>query len=115
MIAISRTVFARYAACYALYLVLIALCYGVFEVWRKTSLLIIVALLGASEAIQALYATFMVLTAMAMFGVVMAGEPFMREGVPKLQLWSRFFVMALPVGGVAAFGLALQALIDALT
>lgn len=105
----------RYIACYALYLFLLALCYGVFEVWRKTSLLLLVAVLGTTTSTQALYAAIMVVIVFALFGVAMFAEPYLREGVVRHDLWGRYVVLALPVIGALAFGLSVQTLIYALT
>lgn len=105
----------RYIACYALYLLLLALCYGVFEVWRKTTLWLLVAILGTTDSTQALYAAAVVLIVFALFGVAMFGEPYLRDGVGRQELRSRFIVLALPVIGAIAFGVSLQTLILALT
>lgn len=99
---------AAYLRCYALFFVLLALCYGVFQVWRITTPMIVVLIIGDGESTPAIYGVLMLLVAFALFALVMAGEPYLRRGLERGELGMRFISLAGPAVGLAALGLALQ-------
>ncbi len=100
-----------YLACYGLFVVLLVLCYGLFLVWRETVFMAMVAIGGTGNATSALYGLVVVLIGLALFVVVMAGEPYLRKGVTRRRLGERFFKLTGPVVGIIVLGLALQQLI----
>lgn len=101
----------NYVACYGLFLLLVALGYAVFLTWRRTALMIVFAVVGVNDSTSIIYGAIMLLIILALFGLVMLAEPYLRTGVQRQQLAGRFVTLALPTAGAIAFGLALQELI----
>lgn len=99
---------SSYVRCYLLFFVLLALCYGLFQVWRIAVPLIVVLIIGDSESTPAIYGVLLVLVAFLLFALLMAGEPYLRHGVERGELGIRFVTLAGPVVGLAALGLVVQ-------
>ncbi|MCL4544230.1 MAG: hypothetical protein M1118_06490 [Chloroflexi bacterium] len=105
---------ARYALCYALFLVLVAIAYGDFLAWRITSVYVVVIFAGANSATALLSAVLTIILAFALFAALLWAEAYLRDGVQRFQLIPRFVYVALPLLGVLGVGLALQELFQAL-
>lgn len=104
----SRPKAADYLVCYALFVLLVALCYAAFQVWRIALQLAMLALLGQTYANQLLYAVGMLLIGIALFFEVLAAEPYLRRGVVRRQVLPRFVRLAVPVCLAVLLGLALR-------
>lgn len=102
-----------YLVCYALFVVLIALCYATFQVWRIALQLGVLALVGQGYASQLLYSVVMLLIGIALFVEVLAAEPYLRGGVVRRQVLPRFVRLALPVCVAIVLGLALRLALNA--
>ena len=97
-----------YLLCYSLYVVLIALSYVVtFMIWRWALVAMIAAFMGRSDANRLIYMLGMLFAGMGVFVLVMAAEPYLREGVRRRQLRRRFVRMAAPLGIAGILGLLL--------
>lgn len=86
---------ARYVSCYALFLLLLAVSYVGFMLWQPTSLRLIGLALGESYANQFVQDVSVVFMGFVLFGLLIAGEPYLREGVARRQLVRRFLRLAL--------------------
>ena len=105
----------RYAACYALYIVLLGLAYGVFVVWQRTILLALGVLLDQYEATPVLWAVGFLAIGFALFFLILGAEPYLRAGVPRKQLRRRFARIALPLVGTIVLGIVAQEVVRALS
>ena len=100
-----------YLRCYLLFAVLLALCYVAFVVWQGAISILVGVLLQRSEGSQAALGVGAVFLGLALFGFVMAAEPYLRGGVERGQLRARFFRLMLPLIGAIVFGEALRQLL----
>ena len=101
----------EYLACYALYIVLIV--GGVatlFVVVRPALLVLMDTLLGDSRANRFVYMGTIALLGLGLFIMVMAAEPYLRNGVARGQLLHRFIRLATPVVVAAVLGLLVSAI-----
>jgi hypothetical protein len=102
----------EYVACYALYLLLIV---GggatLFFLLRRAILALITTLLGPSEANRLIYLASITLLGLGLFILVMAAEPYLRNGLVRRQLLRRFIRIAMPVVVAAVLGLLVLAIV----
>jgi hypothetical protein len=96
-----------YVACYSLYALLIVLSVVTLLIWRVTILLMISTLIGLSSVNGSIYAVSMIVIGMGLFMLVIAAEPYLRNGVKRGQLVHRFVRVVLPVLAVGLLGLLL--------
>jgi hypothetical protein len=102
----------KYLACYTLYIVLIAAGIVVlYWVVRPAILALLAALLGQSYANRIIFLSSMTLLGMGLFILVMAAEPYLRNGAARHQLLRRFVRLAAPVIIAAVLGLLVLATI----
>lgn len=101
----------RYVLCYLLFVVLVGLSYAGFILWQPTSLRLIGAALGDSYANQFLQDVSVVFLGFVLFGLLIAGEPYLRDGVAKRRLGRRFLRLALILVGLIALESGLQELL----
>jgi hypothetical protein len=100
-----------YLACYVLYILLIvASVASLFLVVRPALLALIDMLLGESRANRIVYLGTITLLGLGLFILVMAGEPYLRNGVVRRQLLRRFIRLAAPVVVAAILGLLVLAI-----
>lgn len=96
----------RYLACYALYIgLIIPATLAVFLIWRSAILVMLAAFLPRSQVNQLIYLASMLLLGLGAFILVMAAEPYLRNGVERQQLMRRFRKLAVPLVIAAALGL----------
>jgi thiosulfate reductase cytochrome b subunit len=108
----GRPTWLAYLACYALYALLIAGGIAIlFLVVRPAVLALISALLGSSQANRIVYLASITLLGLGLFILVMAAEPYLRNGVERRQLLRRFIRIAAPVVIVGALGLLVLAIV----
>lgn len=101
----------EYVACYALYILLIVVgAATLFLVLRPALLALIDVLLGDSRANRIVYLGSITLLGLGLFILVMAGEPYLRNGVERHQLLRRFIRLAAPVVIAAVLGLLVLAI-----
>ena len=94
-----------YLACYTLYILLIiGGAATLFIVLRPALLALIDMLLGDSRANRIVYLGSITLLGLGLFILVMAGEPYLRNGVERHQLLRRFIRLAAPVVVAAVMG-----------
>src|ERR687886_2782021 len=86
-----------YLVCYALYAVLLVLCYFIFVTWTSLVLGLIGAFLGPTVANGTIYSFFLVLLGLALFVLIMAAEPYLRGGIRRQQVVQRFARIAVPL------------------
>jgi hypothetical protein len=96
-----------YVACYVLYALLLALDIAVLLVWRVTILVLIGAFIGPSYVNSGIYDFSLVVLGIGLFGLIIAAEPYLRNGVKQGRLLYRFARLALPLGLFAMLGLLL--------
>jgi len=95
-----------YLACYALYIgLIIPGTIAVILIWRNAILVMLAAFLGRSQANQFIYLASMALLGLGGFILVMAAEPYLRNGVKRQQLMRRFRKLAFPLVIAAALAL----------
>jgi uncharacterized membrane protein len=99
---------ADYVICYALFIVLIVLCYATFQIWRITLQLGFVTIFGQSYGDQFLYSILVLLIGIALFVLIIVAEPYLRGGLRRRQVLPRFLRLAVPVGIAIAIGLVLH-------
>ena len=98
-----------YLACYALYIVLlIPGTVGVLLLWRNAILVLLAAFMSRSQANRLIYLASMALLGLCGFILVVAADPYLRNGVERQQLLRRFRKLAIPL--VIAGGLAVLVL-----
>ena len=96
-----------YVACYVLYALLLALDIAVLLIWRVTILVLIAAFIGPSPANSGIYEFSLVVLGIALFGLIIAAEPYLRNGVKQGQLLYRFARLAVPLGLFGLLGVLL--------
>ena len=96
-----------YVACYVLYALLLALDIAVLLIWRVTILVLIATFIGPSPANSAIYGFSLVVLGIALFGLIIAAEPYLRNGVKQGRLLYRSARLALPLGLFGMLGLLL--------
>jgi membrane protein CcdC involved in cytochrome C biogenesis len=104
----------HYAACYALYAVVLALCFGAFWIWRSTIELLASFYFRRSNAFETVYLSTVLLVGLVLFAVVVGGEAYLRDSVRRgsfQRLVSRFVRVALPLAVVTGAGVLLQELL----
>ncbi|MEO7908359.1 MAG: hypothetical protein ABIV47_01790 [Roseiflexaceae bacterium] len=101
-----------YLACYALYIgLIIPGTLAVFLIWRNAILVMLAAFLGRSQANQLIYLASMVFLGLGAFILVMAAEPYLRNGLVRRQLMRRFRKLAIPLVIAAALALLVLTLL----
>jgi hypothetical protein len=101
----------EYLACYALYtLLVVGSAATLFLVLRPALLAVIVALFGQSRANRIVYLGGITLLGGGLFILVMAAEPYLRNGVERRQLLRRFIRIGAPVIIAAVLGLLVLAI-----
>jgi hypothetical protein len=108
----DRPTTLAYVACYALYAMLIAL--GIVDIvliWRRTVLALLEAFMRQNTANRLIYLASMALLGLAVFILIMAAEPYLRNGVRRHDLLRRFIRLAVPLVVVGAVGILLMALV----
>src|SRR5919199_5045882 len=93
----QRNKVVDYLICYALYAVLLVLCYFVFVTWTSLVLGLIGAFLGPTVANGTIYSFFLVLLGLALFVLIMVAEPYLRGGIRRQQVVQRFARIAIPL------------------
>jgi hypothetical protein len=108
----NQLTWREYLACYTLYIVLIATGIGVlYWVVRQAILALLAALLGQSFANRIIYLGSMTLLGLGLFILVMAAEPYLRNGAARRQLLRRFIRLSVPIIVAAVLGLLVLATI----
>lgn len=97
-----------YAVCYGLFGVLLALCYFTFVAWQQAITLVVGVVLDRSEGVQAVLGLGAVFVGMGLFVFVMSAEPYLRRGVERGILRSRFVRLLLPLLGALLLGEAIR-------
>lgn len=97
-----------YVLCYLMFLVLLVASYVGFVLWQPTSLRLIGAALGQSYANQFFQDLSVIFMGFVLFGLLIAGEPYLRNGVARGQLWPRFARLALVLVALAVVESGLQ-------
>ena len=96
-----------YLACYSLYVLLFVGSVVTLLIWRVTILVMITTLIGLSPVNGSIYAVSMIVIGLGLFMLVIAAEPYLRNGVKRGQLMHRFVRVALPVAAAGLLGLLL--------
>ena len=96
-----------YVACYSLYVLLLMGSIVTLLIWRVTILLLIATTIGLSSANGSIYAVSLIVLGISLFMLVIAAEPYLRNGVKRGQLMHRFVRVALPVIIASMLGLLL--------
>ncbi len=95
-----------YVLCYVLYLVAIGLAFLVaFVIWPPAIVALTVALTNSMWVHRGVYPFSMVLLGMSWLGLVLTAEGYLRNGLPRQQLWRRFLQLAIPLVAIGGFGL----------
>lgn len=98
-----------YAFCYTLYAALIALVVLVaFVIWRPTIRNLALAINGPHQANSLIYFVGVLFLGMAGFMLVIAGEPYLRNGLQRGLLMRRFWRLAIPLLIAGAVGIAIN-------
>jgi hypothetical protein len=96
---------ADYLVCYALFVLLIILGVAVLVLIVRPAILVLIgALLGRSQWNRMAYLTSIALLGLGLFILVMAAEPYMRNGVKRGQHIRRFLRLAAPLVVAGALG-----------
>jgi hypothetical protein len=101
---VQRNKVIDYLVCYALYAVLLVLCYFIFVTWTSLVLGLIGAFLGPTVANGTIYSFFLVLLGIALFVLVMAAEPYLRGGIHRQRVVQRFARIAVPLAAIEIVG-----------
>jgi hypothetical protein len=105
----KRSMLRGYLACYTLYIgLIIPGTIAVLLIWRSAILAMIAAFMSRSQANQLISLASMALLGLCGFILVMAAEPYLRNGMARRQLMRRFRKLAIPL--VIAGALALLVL-----
>jgi hypothetical protein len=96
-----------YVACYSLYVLLLMGSIVTLLIWRVTILLMIATWIGLSPANGSIYAVSMIVIGLGLFMLVIAAEPYLRNGVKRGQLMHRFVRVGLPVAAAGLLGVLL--------
>lgn len=100
----------RYLAGYALYAVVLVLCFAIFWVWRRALAAVTTLVFGTvAYAPTFYYLMGTVLVGLALFAVAVLAEGYLRTGARRRQLARRFVRLAVPMLVAMLVGLALQA------
>ena len=94
-----------YVVCYGLYALLLAGSVVTLLIWRVTILLMIATWIGQSSVNASIYAVSMIMIGLGLFMLVIAAEPYLRNGVKRGLLMHRFMRVALPVVAAGLLGL----------
>jgi hypothetical protein len=100
-----------YIACYGVYALLLALDVVVLLIWRVTILVLIGALVGPGSVNSAIYDFSMVVLGLGLFGLIIAAEPYLRNGVKQGRLLYRAARVAVPLALFGLLGLLLGMLL----
>ncbi len=99
----------RFLACYLLYTLLLALAVvAVFVIWPTTMITVLAVFNAGSRWNHFLYLVSMLLLGTSLFILVMAAEPYLRNGIQRRQLLRRFARLVVPVGIIGLLGVLLQ-------
>jgi len=90
-----------------LYALLLAGSVVAWLIWRTTILHLIARLIGLNPVNASIYAVSMIVLGLGLFVLVIAAEPYLRTGVKRGQLVSRFARLALPLLAAGLLGLLL--------
>jgi hypothetical protein len=96
-----------YVGCYVLFALLLILDIAVLLIWRVTILVLLATFLGPSPANSGIYDFSLVVLGIALFGLIIAAEPYLRNGVKQGRLLYRFARLAIPLGLFGLLGLLL--------
>jgi hypothetical protein len=96
-----------YVVCYIFYALLLALDIAVLLIWRVTILVLIATFIGPSPANSSIYDFSLVVLGIALFGLIIAAEPYLRNGVKQGRFLYRFAQLAVPLGLFGLLGLLL--------
>lgn len=96
-----------YVICYGLYALLLALDMTVLLIWRVTILVLIATLIGPGPANSSVYDFSLIMLGLVLFGLIIAAEPYLRNGVKQGLLLYRFACLAIPLGLFGLLGLLL--------
>jgi len=94
-----------------MFFVLIGASYVGFVLWQPTSLRLIGSALGQNYANQFFQDLSVIFMGFVLFGLLIAGEPYLREGVQRGQLWPRFARLALVLVALVVVESGLQELL----
>jgi hypothetical protein len=94
-----------YVASYVLYALLLALDIAVLLIWRVTILVLIATFIGPSPANSGIYDFSLVVLGLALFGLIIAAEPYLRNSVKQGRLLYRAARLAVPLGMFGMLGL----------
>ena len=87
-----------YVACYALYIgLIIPGTVVVLMIWRSAILAMLAAFMARSQANRLIYLASMTLLGLGLFILVIAAEPYLRNGLERQQLLRRFRKLAIPL------------------
>lgn len=100
-----------YLACYALYALLLVLCYLVFVIWLQTIQLVLPLVDENQDPGPALLGLGAIVVGLSLYLLVLVAEPYLRGGVPKGQLRARFLRLAGPLVVIFVVGAIAQELI----
>ena len=115
----SRQRILRYAGCYLLWLSIFLLGYVVVAIiWQSALSTLMVALIDETDVDQryrggAIYLFGGSLMLFGLFLLVMAGEPYLRDGVQKGLLLRRFLRLAVPLAALGVVGLVVRVVAEA--
>jgi hypothetical protein len=108
----KQATWVDYLVCYVLYVLLIlGGVAALIMVVRPAILALIVALLGNSQANRIIYLASMTLLGLGLFILIMAAEPYLRNGIERRQLLRRFIRIATPVIVASILGALVLALV----
>jgi hypothetical protein len=96
-----------YVVCYVFYSLLLALDIAVLLIWRVTIMVLIATFIGPSPANSGIYDFSLVVLGIALFGLIIAAEPYLRNGLKQERLLYRFVRLAVPLGLFGLLGLLL--------
>jgi hypothetical protein len=99
----------HYVGCYLLFALLLVLDIAALLIWRVTILVLLGTFIGPSPANSSIYDFSMVVLGIALFGLIIAAEPYLRNGVKQGRLLYRFARLAVPLGLFGMLGLLLGA------
>lgn len=86
-----------YLACYALFVVIIALAVAALDIWRLVLPDVGARVVTNGYVLSALYAPAVVVLGLGLFILVIASEPYLRTGLEKGKLAGRFGRVAVPL------------------
>ena len=95
----------EYSACYALVLVTLVLAYVTFLVWAQALLLLVGVAITTIWVRPGVYGFGTLFVGFALFILLMIAEPYLRGGVQRGKLGTRFRRLAITLGGFLVLGL----------